>query len=284
MAPMDGWRGRGGVELKWTGAAGGTMFRLNAMDVQFKNVTLNGNNLAKTGIQIWTPPGWGSALDLFQNMLFVNFTGAAFQAGEVAADHNSADLFFDRCVFSRSDIGFRVVHNQGVNYHFDGCYFLELKTGIQSDFGGAIHLTGGGGGGCDTLIRTGEGGHNTGPITVRDFRMENGGYTHKWGQVLDCPDSAGGVRVLFDGFHMAGGGGGKADPDTQIFDVGSNVTVHVRDSVLKTAGQWTFAKVNGKDYPATLWLENCDADADLTKPSAIVHNERGKVQVTPQAN
>src|SRR5262245_57267580 len=50
MCMMDQWRSSGGVELKWTGEAGGTMIRLGAFAVQFSNFTLNGNNLAAIGV------------------------------------------------------------------------------------------------------------------------------------------------------------------------------------------------------------------------------------------
>lgn len=282
FAPLDGWRGRGGVMLTWTGEKGGTMMRLNTMGLQLKNVTLNGNQSASVGIQLWSPQGWGSALNSFEHVIFNGFTSAGFQAGLENGEPNSADVFFDRCAFTSSAGGFKVVHSQGVNFHFDRCQFGYLKTAIQADFGGGIYVRGGGGGYCDTFLRTGEGGHNTGPFTIRDFRFEIAGYTRKWGQMLDAPDSPGGTRVVFDALHLADGVLSKPDAEISLLEVGAGVSVRVRDSVLKRPGAWPLAQVKGKqDAPGELLVENTPlTDADAV---SIVRGPHARVRVIREA-
>lgn len=282
MATLDGWRGRGGVILRWTGQPGGTMFKLNGFGVQFKNLMLQGDHSAAIGINLLTPTGWGSAMDYFESVYFTGFKTAAFQAAASAGEPNSADAFFNRCIFNDSECGFKVINDQGLNFHFDGCQFQELATAIQADRGGAIYIRGGGGGYCDTFLRTGSGGHNTGPITVRDFRFEMAGHTRRWAQLLDAPDSPGGTQVIFDAVRMASGTLTHPDRDTPTLSIGGNVLVVVRDSMLKPAGDWPFARVAGSpQFKAALRIYDSDIWADLNDPHMLVRNAQSEIQVSP---
>jgi hypothetical protein len=280
MATLDGFRGNSGVMLNWTGEPGGTMIRMNAFGVQMRNIVLNGQNSAGIGVNLTSTEGWGSALDRFEYMGFANFKGAGVQAGVTAADHNAADLVFDYCWFTKSAAGFKVVHNQGLNYQFNACNFDSLDAAIVAEHGGAIHVQGGGGANCDTFLLSGGGGSNTGPLSIRDFRFENAGKNVKWGRLVDAPDSPGGTQIIIDGVRIGGAGSLPNDAATQTLRIGANVTVHIRDSYLKRPGNWPFALVSGKPgMPAILRIDSSDVGGDVIDPAAIVTNADAKVKI-----
>jgi hypothetical protein len=281
MATFDGWRGNGGVMLNWTGEPGGTMLRMNALGVQMRNITLNGQKSAGIGVNLVSPVGWGSALDRFEYVGFANFKTAGVQAGAAPSDPNAADMFFDYCWFSGSGTGFKVVNDQGLNYQFNACSFGDLDVAIHVERGGAVHVQGGGGAGCDTFLRTGGGGSNTGPITIRDFRFENSGRNVMWSRFIDAPDSAGGTQVILDGVRLAHGVSKGNNAQTETFRIGANVTVHVRDSYLQRPGNWPYARLDGKPgYPAVLHIQSSNLGGDTIPPDAIVKNADAKLKIT----
>jgi hypothetical protein len=277
QANLDGFANGCGVTLKWVGPAGQPMIRLNGQHTIFRQMTLDGGGTAGAGIVIYSPPGWGSAWTKFEDVTYANIAGPCIQAGEVEGEPNSADASIVHCRFTDSETAFRCVHSQGVNFDFLCCDFQRLGTALDMPLGGAVRVHGGGGGYIDTFLRTGTGGHNCGPISIRDIRFEYAGKTVKYPTFVDAPFSDGGTKVILDGVSFADGSQTGTDNADPVLKIGGNVYCHARDCSFKFA-PGRLAVVNGTaQVKARLRLSNCSENGYPLKASAVKANSYASV-------
>jgi hypothetical protein len=267
MGRLDGWHGAGGVKLIWTGPAGQPMIRQNSMAVTMRNLLLDGRNSASHGVLLWSEPGWGTSRCVVEDVVFSGFTTACYQAGRSEAEGNNDTGHFIRCWFANSTTGFVNAAEQSLIHRFDSCEFGPLGTALDIRRGGGIAVYGGGAADCDLVLRVGAGGHNTGAISIRDYRVELRGYRSKYMRVVEALDSYS-MHIVLDGFYMTAAPN-EQHPDTEapLFRIGPGVCLNIRNSLLKQAGRWPIAYVQGDPAPggrrAILRSENTSWWGDL---------------------
>jgi hypothetical protein len=117
---------------------------------------------------------------------------------------------------------------------------------LDVQHGGGIYVRGGGGVDCQTFIQLGDCGPNTGAISVRDFRIEDGATAM---MILATRPQGSNAKVIFDGFWIASAQVG------QRFIIGANTTVSVRDGRIPGGGV-VAGDPNWPEAPAVLTIDN----------------------------
>jgi hypothetical protein len=272
-APSFGpqWTGKGSVTLKWAGPAGGTMIRLHGQATQIDGLSVDGNGTAGIGINIVNRDGAGTSMERLSNVYIGHIAGPCIQAGQTPNDQNAADVFFERVFFDASQAGFRVVHSQGLNYQFDGCEWSNLAVALDIQHGGAVYVRGGGGCNVGAFIKPGDLGPNTGVISVRDLRLEDGASPMI---VVDSGGSNG--RIIIDGLYIASASQAQG---TSRIRIGANTTLNIRDSLIPPPHGAPWGIVEGlptwPEAPAILSIENVSG----FDPASIKKNDQAIVNV-----
>lgn len=227
MRPQWGWSNVGTVQLGTRLIAGcPTMILWRGWGASLSRMTLDGIDNSSVGIVIQPA---GTSRNLIDDVQ-IKYFAVGLQFGYAQSDNNASDTELRRCMIESNYIGTVSRTDQSVSTMYLDCDFNGNGVAIDVSRGGGVTVLGGRAAGNDILIRTGEGGGNTGNVTIRDLRTEAGGTTRRWSQIIDAPDSPGGTVIIIEGLRIAGGPNQSFTDQQPTIRIGKNVNLTIRDS------------------------------------------------------
>ncbi|QDV78065.1 hypothetical protein [Botrimarina mediterranea] len=201
-----------------------------------KGIELRNFGVETTGVGILYRhvKGWAAQNTHLHRIAF-HGCKVGFQAGELATDHNAADVTFYSPQFYRCETGLEVNHQQGVNYLFDGLpFFGGVNRAVVFNEGGFSHLENCTGFAVGTWLTINGGGSNLQPSRITHL------YSDRTKEdpppvIVDASGTDSVVRVIVDGVKVTQHG--KEDAlgrGHSYYRAGKASKIRVRDNDLNT--------------------------------------------------
>lgn len=286
-----GW---GGAQIKWTGSAGGTIFKVNSFGTIFRNLTIDGQGTAGIGIEQVNSPTPGSSNLLFERMNVRRCTTAGIQFGEDANTNNVSEGTFNQVYIDNCGSGVKFTTPQALNYVFNNCHIEDCTNGLYVSRGGAIVYTGDISN-CDVAIKIGGGGnYNAGRIKVIGGHWEMAGHSaNKYMTLVDGPSLHDGsiagdaVLVDLDGVNMSPSASypSVTDPGNHLFNIGGGVTVIARNCLFQRLGTGKLVNCQGFKSGSTVYRAIFRDEDSVWKIPELTNalcrpNDYGRVQIS----
>lgn len=242
--------------LIWTGPSGGTLLHAKgASFLTLESLTLigrEGGAKERAGILLHDTSlvGWGSGGWRVSRVSVID-ADVGIQSGEVQGDFNNSDHRYEGVQFISCGSGFRVKHDQGLNYHFSSPGGEGTDVVFDMERGGGLHVDGAPGfTNCGWIARFGPGGDNVAVSSFRNIRAEGGARFY-----------IGPYRTVhLDSISYAGAPGPRQESRVEVS--GSNV-------VIDGAGFWSFLNPG--------WLTVRDGGSVTLRDQTLVGWDRTKL-------
>lgn len=282
----DGWNNDSTVRFKWTGAAGGTMFRMNILGCQFENIIFDANDIAGVkGTVLYSEPGWGCGYNEFNRCRWTGFkrqnngesapadtVQLQFGLGDSSGEINCADNLFNHCMFDGGLVAIRSTTHQAVNNRFIKPDFITLNKVFDNVFGGGVLVVGGSVINCDMILEVGFGGLNLAANSFYDLKIEPWALSQRFTRWLKSTSNNDMNQVRFINCHDGNAvpSAGNTDNDASHFEIANKTHLFTQGCTYRTSG-WPLKKGAG------MWFSDYDIFEDDVITNADLGGGRGNL-------
>jgi hypothetical protein len=194
-----------------------------------ENFALDGNDSAAIGIKLTDSANFGTAQNVFRNLVVRRVTDIGIKNATTSNEPNCSDYVFDNVRFYECPVCFENNSDQATNFEFRGGGAQHCGTVWKFTRGGNFAVTGSPSFNlCDLLLDIAYGGQNAGKYYFGDSpRAEMGGYTNQHMQILRAtPTSRADIVIV--GFQETDFTLDEElvdNEDDPVFEIGDNATV-----------------------------------------------------------